>query len=64
MQFLYNKELNCIIVVKGEERTFIYLPALKEHCKKYGIPMKTYSDLYKYLKSPKCYIPQEVYGYN
>lgn len=64
MQMQYSKELNCMLIIDGERRYFIYMPALKEHCKKYGIKMKTYKDLYLYLTSPKCYLPSHVLGYN
>lgn len=64
LKFFYNEELNCIIVARKKERIYLYVPALKAHCEKYGIIMKTYNDLYRYLVSPKCYIPKEVFGYN
>ena len=64
MRFEYNKELNSVLVKTRKERYFLYCPALRKHCAKYGIPMKTYTHLYAYLTSPRCYIPKEVYGCN
>ena len=56
--------LNSYIVRKGAQTTILYAPALKAHCYKYGIPLKTWGNLCQYLMSPTCYIPQSITGYN
>lgn len=64
MTIEYSNVLKSYIVKNQRKTIIIYAPAFRNHCKKYGIPMKKYRDLIQYLKSPKCYLPKEILGFN